>query len=300
MKIRRCLILLLVPILFLTACRNASPTPAGSDSLPAGSDPADTAPETPAPETETPETEDPTVYGQSGLKKGAVILFAGDSITDWYRADQSDPTSLGRSDNYVSQFNAYIQQHFPDDGLTIYNTGISGMTIEQMQKRQNKLILDLDPDYLILNIGTNNAWNKFNAETVEANYRKLVDDVIAGTHAQIILVQPYLCESDKLIFGEPLNDCIPAMNEIGDIICRIAAEKDLPVIFYGEIMRQAVEAGSAYVPTLSEDGIHPTELGFRMFFDTLCRELQLTDYEAEFSFDFTAIRDKYGIRPFRA
>ncbi len=235
--------------------------------------------------------------GKSGLKKNAVVVFTGDSITDGYRQDRTNPCDLG-SNNYVTMFNDYIQKNFPEDGITVYNTGHSGYWIQHLTGELKPFVYDLDPDYLIVNIGTNNAWfDKSPIENVEAEYRKLVDLLIKNTHAEIILVQPYLYESDFVLDGVPLNTYIPRMNEISDITCRVAAEKGLKMIFYSDIFRQALQTMDVvYKPLLSVDGIHPNTMGYRMFFDVLCRELGISGYSPRYDFDFTEIKAKYGIK----
>ena len=47
------------------------------------------------------------IYGKSGLLKNSTAVFTGDSITDGYRVDRSDPNDLGKN-NYVTMFNDFI------------------------------------------------------------------------------------------------------------------------------------------------------------------------------------------------
>lgn len=51
------------------------------------------------------------IYGKSGLLKNSTVVFTGDSITDGYRVDRSDPNDLGKN-NYVTMFNDFIQTNF--------------------------------------------------------------------------------------------------------------------------------------------------------------------------------------------
>ena len=236
------------------------------------------------------------IYGKSGLLKNSTVVFTGDSITDGYRVDRSDPNDLGKN-NYVTMFNDFIQTNFPEDNIKVYNTGHSGYWIQHLHDAVQSFVYDLDPDYLIVNIGTNNAWfDKSPIETVEKEYRSLIDELMAKTHARIVLVQPYLFECDTILDGVPTNEYIPRMNQISDIVCRVAAEKKLPVIFYSEIFRQAMDKMDfVYKPLLSADGIHPSTNGYRMFCDALCTEMKLPGYTPKFRFDFTDIKAQYGI-----
>lgn len=297
MKHRLLSALLPICLLILAACGTTTPTEGTGESTSSPAAEIITREETTAMQTSpAPERE----YGRSGLLKDAVVVFTGDSITDGYRVDRTDPTDLGQN-NYVVMFNHYIQKNFPEDNITVYNTGHSGYWIQHLHQHLQDFVYDLDPDYLIVNIGTNNAWfDKGSIESVETAYRALIDELMEKTHAEIILVQPYLFECDFVLDGVALNTYIPRMEQIADIVCRVAGEKGLPVIFYHELFRQAMaENGWAYKPHLSGDGIHPSTDGYRLFFDALAQEMQLPGYRAKYDFDYTAIRAKYGIKPYR-
>lgn len=235
--------------------------------------------------------------GKSGLKKNAVVVFTGDSITDGYRKDRTDPNDLGQN-NYVTMFNDYIQKNFPEDNIKVYNTGYSGYWIQHLHNDLKPFVLDLDPDYLIVNIGTNNCWfDKGSIENVEKEYRSLIDDIQAKTKAKLIIVQPYLYECDFVLDGVPLNDWIPRMSQISDIVCRVGAEKNIPVIYYSDIFRQAmIQYDYPYKPILSVDGIHPNTIGYKMFYNVLCQELGIKGFKSKYSFDFSEIKAKYGVK----
>lgn len=59
------------------------------------------------------------IYGKSGLLKNSTVVFTGDSITDGYRVDRSDPNDLGKN-NYVTMFNDFIQTNFSEDNIKVY------------------------------------------------------------------------------------------------------------------------------------------------------------------------------------
>lgn len=235
--------------------------------------------------------------GKSGLKKNSVVVFTGDSITDGYRQDRTDPNDLGQN-NYVTMFNDYIQKNYPDDNVKVYNTGYSGYWIQHLHNDIKKFVYDLNPDYLIVNIGTNNAWfDKGTIENVEKEYRSLIDELLLKTSAKLIIVQPYLFECDFVLDGVPLNEYIPRMNQISDIVCRVGAEKNIPVIYFSEIFRQAMEKYDyPYKPILSGDGIHPSTVGYKMFYNVLCSELGVKGFKSKYDFDFSEIKAQYGVR----
>src|SRR6187402_1739887 len=114
------------------------------------------------------------------LKKDAVILFQGDSITDAGRKkDQSaanNPGALGNGYAFLAA--AALLKQFPDKNLQIYNKGISGNKVYQLAERWENDCLQLKPDVLSILIGVNDFWH-----TLTGGYKGTIktyqDDLIA-------------------------------------------------------------------------------------------------------------------------
>lgn len=95
------------------------------------------------------------------LKQGATVLLQGDSITDAGRKkDNLEPNNkdaLGRG--YASLIAYHLLTRHKDKGLTLYNRGISGHKVPDLDKRWDRDCIDLKPDVLSIMIGVNDYWH---------------------------------------------------------------------------------------------------------------------------------------------
>ena len=96
------------------------------------------------------------------MKKDAVILFQGDSITDAGRKkdDAGYNTSAVLGTGYAMLAGAELLHKKPSQNLKIYNRGISGNKVFQLAERWEKDCINLKPDVLSILIGVNDFWHK--------------------------------------------------------------------------------------------------------------------------------------------
>ena len=286
----------LIAVLLLAYCapgtvtEDTAPVSAGAEGS-FVSDPVSDTSSSPAAETK----ENPNM-GKSGLKRDSVVVFTGDSILDDWRNDRNDPTSLGKADGPAHMFSLYLNENYPDDNITVYNTAYTGYTVQMLYQKYEQYITDLNPDYIVMYIGTNNAWHDSrDMELVEKDFNTLLDAVCAKTNAEVILMEPYLFESDmNFTAGVPLNTYVGRMAEISDMVCRTGAERGFPVIYCRELFRIAMEKyGYKYTRELTSDGIHPRKTGYRILFDALMAEMKINGYQPKYKIDVDSYRSKY-------
>ncbi|HEY1164865.1 MAG TPA: GDSL-type esterase/lipase family protein, partial [Chitinophaga sp.] len=133
------------------------------------------------------------------LKKDAVILFQGDSITDAGRkredAKPNDVGSLGRGYSFLAA--ASLLEKHADKNLQIYNKGISGNKVYQLAERWDADCLDIKPDVLSILIGVNDFWH-----TLTNNYTGTVQKYRDDYKALLTRTKDKLPDV-KLIIGEP-------------------------------------------------------------------------------------------------
>jgi lysophospholipase L1-like esterase len=198
------------------------------------------------------------------LKKDAVVLFQGDSITDAGRKkDQSaanNPGALGTGYAFLAA--AALLKQFPDKNLQIYNKGISGNKVYQLAERWDADCLQLKPDVLSILIGVNDFWH-----TLTGGYKGTVktyrDDLITlldRTKQQLPAVQ--------LVIGEPFavsgikavdEKWYPAFNDYRAAAKEIADKYEAVFIPYQRIFDKAGKtAPGAY---WTGDGVHPSVAG---------------------------------------
>ena len=134
------------------------------------------------------------------LKKGATVLLQGDSITDAGRKkDNLEPNSkdaLGRG--YASLIAYHLLTAYKDKELKLYNRGISGNKVPDLEARWDKDCLDLKPDVLSIMIGVNDYWHTvaFGSKykgTIES-YGEGIKALLGRTKEALPDVQLVICE----------------------------------------------------------------------------------------------------------
>ena len=157
------------------------------------------------------------------------ILFQGDSITDAGRQNRQKPNpneQASMGNGYASMATAALLTSRPELNLSIYNRGISGNKVHQLDARWDKDCLDLKPDVLSILIGVNDIWHGLNGrydgtvKTYEDDYRKL----IARTIKQLPKVKLVICEPFVLKCGAVKDNWFPEFDRYREAAKRIATE----------------------------------------------------------------------------
>jgi lysophospholipase L1-like esterase len=142
------------------------------------------------------------------LKKGATVLLQGDSITDAGRKkDDLEPNSkaaLGRG--YASLIAYHLLSRYPDKQLKLYNRGISGHKVPDLDARWDRDTIDLKPDVLSIMIGVNDYWHTV---AFGSKYKGTVKDYETGLNAllkrtrdalpdvQLVICEPFVVRDEE-------------------------------------------------------------------------------------------------------
>ena len=138
------------------------------------------------------------------LADNATILFQGDSITDAGRNKQitNEPNVAAALGNgYASLISYHLLSKYPAKNLQIYNRGISGNKVPDLDARWDRDCIDFEPDILSIMIGVNDYWhtvafgNKYKG-TVES-YKTGFSALLKRTKdalpdVQLVLCQPFV------------------------------------------------------------------------------------------------------------
>ncbi|WP_343693638.1 SGNH/GDSL hydrolase family protein [Chitinophaga sp.] len=198
------------------------------------------------------------------LKKDAVILFQGDSITDAGRKRDNDEANNTNAlgNGYAFLAAAALLKQFPDKNLKIYNRGISGNKVHQLAERWDTDCLNLQPDVLSILIGVNDYWHTLTGGytgTIKT-YKNDLTALLDRTKQKLPNVQ--------LIIGEPFavnhvravdDKWFPAFNDYRAAAKEIAGKYDAVFIPYQEIMDKAQKSAPGSYWT--GDGVHPSLAG---------------------------------------
>lgn len=207
-----------------------------------------------------------------GLKKGDVILFQGDSITDAGRdrkneGKANDARMLGRG--YPHHLAGGLLETHRNLDLKIYNRGISGHKVPDLDARWQKDTLDLEPAVLSILIGVNDIWHKLNGRydgTPEV-YRDGFAALLEKTKAALPNVQLVICEPFALRCGAVKDDWFPEFDERRAFAKEVADGADAIWVPFQTMFDEAVNAGTepAY---WGADGVHPSVAGHALMAKT--------------------------------
>ncbi|MDR1880877.1 MAG: SGNH/GDSL hydrolase family protein [Tannerellaceae bacterium] len=195
------------------------------------------------------------------LKKDAVILMQGDSITDAGRDKANTASnSLAMLGNGYSLFIAsqLLAKHAALQPK-IYNRGISGNKVYQLRERWELETLALYPDVLSILIGVNDYWHtltggyKGTAEVYENDYRSL----LAYTKEKLPAIQLVICEPFALKDGSAIEDVkwFPMFDEYRRIARKLADEFNAVFVPFQAGFDAAVKVAPARY--WANDGVHP-------------------------------------------
>ena len=202
------------------------------------------------------------------LSDNTVILFQGDSITDAGR----DRNAEGNANQQNMLGNGYplftasqLLCSYPTKNLKIYNRGISGNKVFQLQDRWEKDCFEIKPDILSILIGVNDYWHTKSSgydgtiETYANDYKKLLED----TKKQLPDVRLVIGEPFTVKGGSALDDSwYPDFDAYREAAKKLANEYDAVFVPYQSVFDKALkQAPSTY---WSPDGVHPSMAGAQL------------------------------------
>jgi Lysophospholipase L1 and related esterases len=201
------------------------------------------------------------------LNNDDIILFQGDSITDVGRdrnnKNANDTGALGHG--YALLAASQLLNKYPAKKLKVYNTGISGNRVPDLQKRWQEDTLAIKPTVLSILIGVNDFWRTIDrgAQTTVEEYKSQYQQLLHETLQKLPNI--------KLIIGEPfavkgvghITDAwYPKFLAYQESARDIAKEFGGILIPYQKIFDNAQKsAPGAY---WAADGVHPTLAGAQM------------------------------------
>ena len=195
------------------------------------------------------------------------ILFQGDSITDAFRKPEEINPAFQLGNGYAFLVAARLGARHPERRFEFLNRGISGHTVQDLEKRWQADSLDHQPDLLSLLIGVNNLIHRQNGSKdipdseVLASYRRMLEQMrTQNPRIRFLLMEPFLLEA-----GDVTLAWKTAIKPIQEGIAVIAREFDAPFIPLQSVFDKALTL--APVAYWAYDGIHATHAGFQLIAD---------------------------------
>ena len=202
------------------------------------------------------------------LSDGATILIQGDSITDAGRdKSNSEPNNLRALGRGYAQLIAYhLLSKYPEKKLNVYNRGISGNKVPDLDARWDRDCIALKPDILSIMIGVNDYWHTVafgskyegTVESYETGFMDLLKrtkDALPET--QLVICEPFVVRAAD---GSTRADWFPEFDH-RRAKARTAAESVGAIyVQFQQMFDAAVAAGYPH-QELAGDAIHPSTHG---------------------------------------
>ncbi len=192
-----------------------------------------------------------------------VILFQGDSITDVGRnrgtTGANNAGALGGGYPLIAA--SHMMRAHPDSALQIFNRGVSGDKVPQLQTRWDADTIALKPDILSILVGVNDLWHKLNGNSngTVAEYESQYNDLLDGTKRALPNVRLIILEPFVLVTGAVNEKWFPEFDQRRDAAARVAKRAGAAFIPLQSMFTQlAKSAPASYWLT---DGVHPTIAG---------------------------------------
>ncbi len=206
---------------------------------------------------------------QLPFKPHCVILFQGDSITDAGRTRSrigpNAPDGLGFG--YARKISDALLENYPEHYLQLYNRGISGDRIQDLESRWEGDSLRLLPDLISILIGVNDTWNHvmLSIGSDPEQYQETFHKILSETRQSLPDTRLVLCEPFLLITGEVTLEWSADITRRQGFVRDLADEFNAVFVPFQSALDQATEQLSA--GQLLEDGVHPTDRGHQLLAD---------------------------------
>lgn len=205
-----------------------------------------------------------TNVARIGIKKDAVILFQGDSITDAGRNKENMEPNVANAfgNGYAMLAASELLNSHASKNLSIFNKGISGNRVPDLINRWEKDTFSLNPDILSILIGVNDFWRTKDsgAQNSPAQFKQQYQQLLEQTlqkhpHVQLIIGEPFAVKNVKHV----TDDWYPDFPNYQQVTKEIAKEFKAVFIPYQSIFDKAEKhAPGSYWTT---DGVHTTLAG---------------------------------------
>ena len=201
------------------------------------------------------------------FKKGARLLFQGDSITDmkWGRNQKDRNHYLGHS--YVFLLASRLGVDMAEANLEFFNRGVSGNKVYDLRKRWQKDAIEMNPDWLTVLIGVNDVsqgrGQPVDLKKWEQDYRHILNESRkANPKLQIVLMDPFVLRMTRFSSDEVWKYWRGEIEKLGGIVAQLAKDFNTVHIETQKIFDQAAREVSPQ--NWIWDGVHPLPQGHEL------------------------------------
>jgi lysophospholipase L1-like esterase len=199
------------------------------------------------------------------LQSNDVILFQGDSITDWGRKRDftAGHTHDALGDGYPFFAAAELLATRPALNLTFFNRGIGGNKMSDLAARWEPDALALRPSVVSILIGVNDIWHARSGRVPPQPldlYEHTFHDLIRRTRDVLPQARFVLCAPFVFKFKSVDDAWFPEITRRQQIVARVARETGSTFIAFQSVLDEALKLHPDPAHWLA-DGVHPTPAG---------------------------------------
>ncbi|MET4388641.1 lysophospholipase L1-like esterase [Bradyrhizobium sp. F1.4.3] len=180
-----------------------------------------------------------------------VIVAFGSSSTAGYGASSPDF-------NYPNRLAAQLRRQYPTADISVINAGVGGEDAPEMMKRLQKQVIDVHPDLVIWQVGTNAVLRNLDP----GDTAKMVEDGIsriqAGGGADVVLVDPQ--------YSPQVTQRAESAGKMVKLLGKVAELRHVGIFPRFEVMRDWHEKQALPVESfVIADGLHMNDWGYACF-----------------------------------
>lgn len=179
-------------------------------------------------------------------RRELLIVALGSSSTQGVGATAPDRS-------YPARLEAVLRARFQGAGIRVANRGVGGETVADNLARLGRDVLDLRPDLVVWQVGTNDALRGLAPDTVAAQVRDGVAAIrAAGAEVALLASQPL-----------PAPERDGRVRAMGDALRATAGRAGVPYLDRHALMRRWLDRGGwAPADLLRPDGLHMTDASY--------------------------------------
>jgi lysophospholipase L1-like esterase len=192
----------------------------------------------------------PRVANKLASGEPVLIIAFGSSSTSGYGSTSPEYT-------YPNRLAAQLHRQYPSADITVVNRGQGGENAPEMMKRLQTAVIDMKPDLVIWQVGTNAVLRNLDpAETI-----KLVEEGIAriqAAGADLVLVDPQ--------YSPRINERAESAGKMVNLLGKVAELRHVGIFPRFEVMREWHEKQSIPIDNfVIADGLHMNDWGYACF-----------------------------------
>jgi len=192
----------------------------------------------------------PHVANKLAAGQPVVIVAFGSSSTAGYGTTSPEFT-------YPNRLAAQLRRRYPTADITVVNRGQGGEDAPEMMKRLQTSVLDMKPDLVIWQVGTNAVLRNLDPSETAG----LVEDGVAriqAAGADLVLVDPQ--------YSPAVNAKAESASRMVQLLGKVAALKHVGFFPRFEVMREWHENQSMpFENFVIADGLHMNDWGYACF-----------------------------------